>query len=107
MMPDFDLSSIMGMAKRVQEEVARVQDSLAQKTVEASAGGGMVTAVATGAREIARITIDPQAVDPNDLGMLQDLVVAACNAALRKAQDLAREEMARATGGMPIPPGLF
>src|SRR5262245_5671728 len=106
-MADFDINNLMGMARRVQEQLARVQESLAQKTVEASSGGGMVTAVASGAREIERITIDPQAVDLNDLGMLQDLIVAACNAALRKAQEMAREEMAKATGGLPIPPGLF
>jgi len=106
-MADFDINNLMGMARRVQEQLARVQESLAQKTVEASSGGGMVTAVASGAREIVRITIDPQAVDLKDLGMLQDLIVAACNAALRKAQELAREEMAKATGGLPIPPGLF
>ena|SRR5438552_4036504 len=106
-MADFDLNNLMGMARRVQEEMARVQEGLAQKTVEASAGGGMVTAVASGAREIVRVTIDPQVVDLKDIGMLQDLVVAACNAALRKAQDMARDEMAKATGGLPIPPGLF
>jgi DNA-binding YbaB/EbfC family protein len=106
-MADFDLNGLLGMARRVQEDMARVQEALAQKTVEASAGGGMVTAVASGAREIVRITIDPQAVDVKDLGMLQDLCVAACNAALRKAQEMAREEMSKVTGGMPIPPGLF
>jgi len=106
-MTEFDLNSLMGMSRRMQEELARVQESLAQKTVEASSGGGMVTAVASGAREIVRITIDPQALDLHDLGMLQDLVVAACNAALRKAQEMAREEMAKATGGLPIPPGLL
>ncbi|HJZ88736.1 MAG TPA: YbaB/EbfC family nucleoid-associated protein [Polyangia bacterium] len=106
-MPDVDLNSILGMAQRVQQEMQRVQAELANRTVEASAGGGMVTAVASGAREIVRITIDPQAIDLKDVGMLQDLVVAACNAALRKAQELARAEMAKATGGLPIPPGLF
>jgi DNA-binding YbaB/EbfC family protein len=106
-MPDFDLNSLLGMARKVQEDMARVQESLAQKTVEASAGGGMVTAVASGAREIVSIRIDPQAVDLKDVAMLQDLVVAACNAALRKAQEMAREELAKATGGLPIPPGML
>jgi DNA-binding YbaB/EbfC family protein len=106
-MADFDLGGLMSMARQVQEKLAHVQQELAQKTVEAQAGGGMVTAVASGNREIVRITIDPQAVALSDLGMLQDLVVAACNAALRKAQELAREEMAKATGGLPLPPGFF
>ena len=106
-MPDFDINGILGMARQVQENLAKVQEQLAQKTVEAAAGGGLVTAVASGAREIVRVTIDPQAVAMNDLPMLQDLVVAACNAALRKAAELAREEMAKVTGGLPIPPGLF
>jgi DNA-binding YbaB/EbfC family protein len=106
-MAEFDLNNLMGMAQRVQQELARVQEALASQTVEASAGGGMVTAVATGAREIARITIDKAAVDLNDVGMLQDLVVAACNAALRKAEELARSEMAKVTGGLPLPPGIL
>jgi DNA-binding YbaB/EbfC family protein len=104
---DFDFGNIMDMARRVQEEMARAQEGLAQKTVEAQAGGGMVTVVASGTREIVRVTIDPQVIDPKDAGMLQDLVVAACNAALRKAAELAQQEMAKVTGGMPMPPGLF
>ena len=105
-MADFDLSNLLGMAQRMQEQMASLQGELAQKTVEASAGGGMVTAVASGAREIVRITIDP-AVDLSDRAMLQDLVVAACNAALRQAQKLAREEMSKLAGGLPLPPVLF
>src|SRR5262245_61459687 len=106
-MSDFDIGNLVNMARRVQEDMARANQQLAERTVEASAGGGMVTAVANGVREIVRITIDPKAVDVNDVAMLQDLVVAACNAALRKAHEMAREEMAKLTGGLPLPPGLF
>jgi DNA-binding YbaB/EbfC family protein len=106
-MADFDFGNIMDMARRVQEEMAKAQESLAQKTVEAQAGGGMVTVVASGAREIVKVTIDPQVIDPKESAMLQDLIVAACNAALRKAAEMAQQEMAKATGGMPLPPGLF
>lgn len=102
-----DLSAIMQAAQQMQERMQRLQDELAQKTVEAQAGGGMVTVTANGAREISRIKIDPACVDPKDLSMLEDLVTAAANAALRKAADLGREEMARLTAGLPLPPGLF
>ena len=106
-MADFDLNGILGMARQVQENMAKAQEQLAQKTVEAQSGGGLVTVVASCAREIVKVTIDPQALAMNDVPMLQDLIVAACNSALRKAADVAREEMAKVTGGLPIPPGLF
>jgi DNA-binding YbaB/EbfC family protein len=102
-----DIAAMMQAAQKLQETMARVQEELAKKTVEAQSGGGIVTVTATGAREIQRIRIDPAAVDPKDLGMLEDLIAAACNAALRKAAELAQSEMAQVTAGLPIPPGLF
>lgn len=101
------LSNIMKQAQQMQERVKKLQDEAGAKTVEASSGGGMVTVVANGRQEILSIRIDPSVVDPKDLEMLQDLVTAAVNEALRKSQDLMKEEMGRLTAGMGLPPGLF
>lgn len=101
----------MQQVKALQDKMARVQQELAGKTVESSSGGGMVTVVANGRQEVVSLKIDPQVVDPEDIDMLQDLVVAAVNDALRKSQDLAAGEMAKLAGGLNIPglniPGLF
>lgn len=101
------LSNIMKQAQQMQERVKKLQEEAASKTVEASSGGGMVTVVANGRQEVLSIKIDPSVVDPKDLEMLQDLVTAAVNEALRKSQDLMKEEMSRLTAGMGLPPGLF
>jgi DNA-binding YbaB/EbfC family protein len=91
----------------MQERVKKLQDEVGQKTVEASAGGGMVTVVANGRQEVLSIKIDRSVVDPEDVEMLQDLVSAAVNEALRKSQELMKEEMGRLTAGMGLPPGMF
>lgn len=93
----------MKEAQRLQAEMAKMQESAKQKTVEASSGGGMVTVVASGAGEIVSITIDKEVVNPDDIEMLQDLVKAACNEALKRAADMVNEEMSKLTGGMQIP----
>ncbi len=97
--------------KALQEKMARIQAELAVKTVEASAGGGMVVVTVNGKQEVLNIRIDPQVVDPEDVEMLQDLIVAAVNDGLRKAQELAAAEMGKLAGGLNIPglniPGLF
>jgi hypothetical protein len=98
-----DLGGLMEAAQRMQREMQRVQEELATKRVEASAGGGMVTAVANGRLDIVAVRLDPAVVDPKDLGMLQDLVVAAVNQALAKAKTMAQEELAKVTGGLSIP----
>jgi len=100
------------MLKQVQEmqrRMAKAQEELAQETVEASAGGGMVTVVMSGSLEMREVRIKPEAVDPDDVEMLEDLVVAATNEALRAAQALASEKLGGATGGLDLPniPGLF
>lgn len=100
------------MLKQVQEmqrRMAKAQEELAQETVEASAGGGMVTVVMSGSLEVREVRIKPEAVDPDDVEMLEDLVVAATNEALRAAQALASEKLGGATGGLDLPniPGLF
>ncbi len=101
------LSNIMKQAQQMQERVKKLQEEAEGKTVEASSGGGMVTVVANGRQEVLSIKIDPSVVDPKDIDMLQDLVTAAVNEALRKSQDLMKEEMGKLTAGMGLPPGLF
>ncbi len=101
------LSNIMKQAQQMQERVKKIQEEAGSKTVEASAGGGMVTVVANGRQEVISIKIDPSVVDPKDIDMLQDLVTAAVNEALRKSQELMKAEMGRMTAGMGLPPGLF
>ncbi len=98
-----NLGSIMKQAQKIQAQIAKVQEELAQKTVEATAGGGMITVVANGKQEIVSITIEPEVIEAKDIEMLQDLVVAAVNEALRKAQEMASEEMRKITGGLQIP----
>ena len=98
-----NLGSIMKQAQKIQAEIAKVQEELAQKTVEASAGGGMVTVVVNGKQEIVSIKFEPEVVDANDVEMLQDLVVASVNEALRKSQEMVSEEMRKITGGLNIP----
>jgi DNA-binding YbaB/EbfC family protein len=101
------LSNIMKQAQQMQERVKKLQEEAAGKTVEASSGGGMVTVIANGRQEVLSIKIDPSVVDPKDIDMLQDLITAAVNEALRKSQDLMKEEMGKLTAGMGLPPGLF
>jgi DNA-binding YbaB/EbfC family protein len=101
------LSNIMKQAQQMQERVKKLQEEAGGKTVEASSGGGMVTVVANGRQEVLFIKIDPSVVDPKDIEMLQDLVTAAVNEALRKSQDLMKEEMGKLTAGMGLPPGMF
>ena len=98
-----DLGSIMKQAQKIQAQIAKVQEELAQKTIEASAGGGMVKVVVSGKQEVVSIKIEPEVVDAKDMEMLQDLVVAAVNEALRKSQEMVSEEMRKITGGLNIP----
>lgn len=98
-----DVSKIMKQAQKMQEQLERIQEELAHKTVTASAGGGMVTVIANGKQEIISVKIAPEAVDPQDIAMLEDLVTAAVNEALRTARNLMQEEMAKLTGGLRIP----
>jgi DNA-binding YbaB/EbfC family protein len=98
-----DLNTIMQQAREMHEKMNKVQNELAAKTVTGNAGGGMVTVTATGKGEIVSIRIDNELVDPAEKDMLQDLVGAAVNDALRKARELARTKMAGLTGGVQIP----
>jgi nucleoid-associated protein EbfC len=87
----------------MQQEMLRVQTELEASQVDGSAGGGVVKAIVTGKQELVSITIEPDAVDPSDVEMLQDLIVAAVNDALRASRELAEQKMAAVTGGLQIP----
>ena len=102
-----DLSNLFAQAQQLQQQMMAAQERARAKTVEASAGGGMVTATVTGALQVRSIKVDPQCVDPKDLTMLEDLVVAAVNQALTKAQEMIQQEIQSVAGGMMMPPGMF
>jgi len=87
----------------MQAKMMKLQEELASRTVEASAGGGMVTAVVNGKHELVSLKVEKDVVNPDDVEMLQDLIVAAVNEAVRKAQEMAQAEMAKLTGGLQIP----
>jgi len=100
------LGDLMKQAKSLQEKMAKVQEEAAQKSIEATSGGGMVSVSVSGRQQLLAITIDPEVVKAGDIEMLQDLVMAAVNEGLRKSQEMVAEEMKGMTGGMSIP-GLF
>lgn len=102
-----NIGNLMKQAQKMQQDMAKAQDELAEKTVEATVGGGAVTVVATGQKQIREIRISKEAVDPEDVETLQDLVLAAVNEALRQADELAQSTMGGLTGGLGNIPGLF
>jgi DNA-binding YbaB/EbfC family protein len=95
-----DINKMLKQVEQMQAEMAKAQEELAKETVEASAGGGMVTVKATGALEITEIKIDPQAIDPDDPDLLADMVLAAVNEAIRSAQGLAQSKLGGALGDL-------
>ena len=97
------MANLQRMAQQMQQEMLRVQTELEAVQVDGSAGGGVVKAVVTGKQELVSVTIDPDAVDPADVEMLQDLIVAAVNDALRASREVAEQKMAAVTGGLQIP----
>jgi len=101
------MGNIMAQVQKLQEEMARTQEALGQEELTVTAGGGAVTIVVTGHREFKSITLKPEAVDPDDIEMLQDLLVAAVNDALQQVKNLEEERMGALTGGIGLPPGLF
>ena len=98
-----DLGNLMQVAQRMQADAIKMQEQLAAQTCEASAGGGMVNVTMNGAFELVSLQIDKAAADPEDLEMLQDLVVAAVNQAVNKVREMTQSEMSKLTGGMSIP----
>lgn len=101
-----NMGGMMKQVQQMQKKMAKMQKELEAKEVEATAGGGAVTVKVTGKKEVVEINIDKDVVDPDDVEMLQDLVLAATNEALRKAEEMVNGEMEKVTGGMNIP-GLF
>jgi hypothetical protein len=97
---------MMQQASQMQQQMKEAQEELAKETVEASAGGGMVTVKATGAGEIIEVKIAKEAIDPDDAEMLEDMILAAVNEALRSAESLAQSKLGGAMGGLELPPGL-
>ena len=98
-----NMNSMLRQAQKIQQDMMRAQEELESKTYEPAAGGGVVTAVVSGKKELTQVTIDPEAVDPDDVEMLQDLIVAAVNEAMRKATEDAASSMSRLTGGLNLP----
>ena len=97
------LGRMMKQAQQLQAKMAKLQEEMSEKTVETSSGGGMVKVVANGKQQLVSIQIEQEVVDPDDVEMLQDLILAAVNDALAKAQDMVSGEMSKLTGGLNIP----
>ncbi len=104
-MSKLGMGDILKQAQKMQEKMQEVQNELADLLVDGSSGGGMVTVEVNGKQEVVGVKIDKQVVDPDDIEMLEDLVLAAVNQAMEKAQEMANQEMGKVTGGM-MPPGL-
>ena len=98
-----NMNKLMKQAKQMQAKMSKMQEELKEKTVEATAGGGVVKVVVNGKQEVLDLEIDPDAVDPEDVEMLEDMILAAVNEGMRKVQDMVDEEMGKVTGGMNIP----
>ena len=101
-----NMNKLMKQVQKMQKDMVKLQEELKEKTVEATAGGGVVKAVASGKKQLVSVEIKPEVVDPDDIEMLQDLILAAVNEALQKAEDMVAEEMGKLTGGMNLP-GMF
>lgn len=101
-----NMEEIMKQAQQFQQKLGQVQEELAHKTATASVGGGMVSVTVNGRHEVVNITIEKEVINPDDPVMLQDLVLAAVNEAMKKSQEMMQSEMGKLTGGMKIP-GLF
>ena len=97
------MANMMKQAQKLQSQMMKVQDEMAEKTVETTSGGGMVKVVANGRQQIVSVSIEKEVVDPDDIDMLQDLILAAVNDALAKSQEMVQSEMSKLTGGMNIP----
>jgi hypothetical protein len=97
------MGNMLKQAQQLQSKIFKLQEEMADKTVEASVGGGMVKVTANGKQQLVSVQIEPEVIDPDDVQMLQDLIVSGANEALKKAQDMVSEEMNKLTGGFNIP----
>lgn len=102
-----NMNNMIKQAQKMQKDMMKVQEELELRQIEASAGGGAVTVVVTGKKELVSIKIKPEVVDPEDVEMLQDLILAAVNEAIRKAEEMVSGEMGKLTGGLGLPGGMF
>lgn len=98
-----NMNNMMKQMQKMQKQMEEMQAQLDEKAIEASSGGGAVTALVNGKRELLNITIDESVVDPEDIEMLQDLIIAAVNSAMKEAEDMVNQEMKKVTGGLNIP----
>jgi len=98
-----NIGGFIKQAQQMQKKLAETQEELKNRVVEGTAGGGMVSAMVNGHQDLLKLTIDPQVVDPDDVEMLEDLILAAVNQAVKKSKELAREEISKVTGGLAIP----
>ena len=101
-----NMNQMIKQAQKMQQDMLKMQEELEETTVEATVGGGMVTVTATAKKEIKSVKINPECVDPDDVEMLEDLVLSAINEALKKAEDVSTQQMSKITGGLSMP-GLF
>ncbi len=102
-----NMANLMKQAQKMQKGMEQMQEQLDQKTIETTSGGGAVKVVITGKKVLQQIKINPEAVDPDDVEMLEDLIVTAVNEALRQAEEMVTNEMSKITGGVGLPGGLF
>lgn len=102
-----NMQKMMKQVQKMQADMAKLQEELAFKQVEATAGGGAVRVVMNGKQEVMDLEIDPEVLNPEEVDMVQDLLMAAFNEALRKSQDMVAQDMNKITGGMKMPPGMF
>lgn len=102
-----NMSGMMKKMQKLQAEMAKLQEELKTRTIETTAGGGAVTIVISGEKQIQSLKISPDAVDPEDIEMLEDLIAAAVNEAIKKVDDMTAQEMGKLTGGLSLPPGMF
>ncbi len=102
-----NMAGMMKKVQKLQQQMAKMQDDLKKQTVEVSSGGGVIKVVMNGEKQVESLIIDPAAVDPQDVEMLQDLISAAINESIKKVDDMMASEMGKLTNGLNIPPGMF
>lgn len=103
----FNMNNIMKQAQKMQQQMEKTQEELAGKTIEVTAGGGAAKIEITGNKELKSVKLDPEVVDPDDVEMLEDLILTGVNEAIRRAEELSRTEMAKVTGSAGMPGGMF
>lgn len=101
------MAGMMKKVQKMQAEMGKMQEELKKRTLEATAGGGAIKVVVNGEKQLISLSIDPSAIDPEDVEMLQDMILAATNEALRQVDEMTQKEMGKLTGGMGLPKGMF